>query len=126
MPQDARTLGSLAVQLASEGRWREARLQFAAVYQRYPSSDLAPKAREMYQWPDQAFAIQCGAFRDRSGAQKLANKLKRSGLDARVETRPRSGEVLYVVYVGRYPQYRGAQEALRAIRRYVSDALIVP
>jgi tetratricopeptide (TPR) repeat protein len=112
--------------LQREGRWKEARLQFAAVFQRYPGSDLAPNARQMHDWPHDHFSIQCGAFRDEAGAKRVAGDLKKAGLRARVETRPRRGERLYMVFAGRYPMFDQARDAVRRVQRHVQDALIVP
>ncbi|MEE8386131.1 MAG: SPOR domain-containing protein [Dehalococcoidia bacterium] len=112
--------------LQREGRWKKARLEFAAVFQRYPTSDLAAHARRMYDWPHDSYSIQCGAFRDRAGATKLMAELKKAGLGVRVEPRPRGGEPLQMVYVGRYPLHVQARDALLSVRRRVPDALIVP
>ncbi len=112
--------------LQHEGRWKEARLQFATVFQRYPESLCAEHARRMHDWRDDYFSIQCGAFREKAGAEALKLELKKTGLRARIETRVRSGELLYVVYVGRYPRYDQASEAISLVRRRVSDALVVP
>lgn len=112
--------------LQRENRWKEARVQFAAVYQQYPTSTSAQHAKRLYEWPHDYYSIQCGAFRERSGATKLERKLNRAGLRSKVETRPRSGEMLHVVYVGQYPQYNRARDALPSVQRVVSDALVVP
>lgn len=112
--------------LQRENRWKEARVQFAAVFQHYPTGTSAQHAKRLYEWPHDFYSIQCGAFRDKSKAAKLERKLKRAGLRSKVETRPRSGELLYVVYVGRYPRYNGARDSLRSVQRVVSDALVVP
>lgn len=112
--------------LQRQNRWKEARVQFAAVFQQYPTGASAQHAKRLYEWPHDFFSIQCGAFRDKGKAAELARKLKRSGLRSKVETRPRSGERLYVVYVGQYPRYNGARDALRSVHRVVSDALVVP
>ncbi len=112
--------------LQREGRWREAKLQFAAVYQKYPASDLADDARRIYRWNHDYFTIQCGAFRERVGATTHMKTLKEAGLRARVETQPRSSRLLYMVYVGQYPKYYLAERALRTVRRQAADALIVP
>ena len=115
-----------ALSLQRLGEWQKARLEFAAVFQRYPGSDLAPHARLMYEWPNDYFAIQCGAFRDSTGADDLKKKLVGKGLRAAVERRSRAGESLYIVFVGRYPRYDQAEESLREVRRHVPDALIKP
>lgn len=112
--------------LQREGRWRQARLEFAAVFQRYPDSNLAGRARRAYDWPHDYFSIQCGAFRDKAGGRELVDKLKRGGMKVRLETRPRRGEMLYMVYSGRYPMYEQAQTALRRAQRPIPDAVIVP
>lgn len=115
-----------ALSLQRLGDWSKARLEFAAVFQRYPGSDLAPHARLMYEWPSNHFAIQCGAFRDAAGAEEFKKKLVAKGLSVSVDRRPRAGESLYVVFVGRYPRYDQAEESLREVRRHVPDALIKP
>jgi TolA-binding protein len=115
-----------ALCLQHEGHWKEARLEFAAVFQRYPSSTLAAHAKRMYDWPHDYFSIQCGAFREKSGAKKLLRKINSAGLKGRIESRLRSGEVLQMVYVGKYPRHDRAQDALSAVRRQVPGSLIVP
>ena len=112
--------------LQRENRWKEARVQFATVYQQYPTGASAQHAKRLYEWPHDFYSIQCGAFRDKNKAAKLERKLRRAGLRSKVESRPRSGEVLHVVYVGRYPRYDGARDSLRSVQRVVSDALVVP
>ncbi len=112
--------------LQREGRWKEAKDQFAIVIQKYPSSGLATMAKLQFDWPHAAYSIQCGAFRERSGASSLESKLKSSGHRAFTETRSRSGEVLYTVYVGSYPKYEQARDALGAVQRSSPGAIIVP
>ncbi len=112
--------------LQREGQWRQARKEFTTIVERYPGSELAEHARRMNQWPVDGFKIQCGAFRDRVEAGRLAEKLGRAGLNATVESQLRSGETLQMVYVGQYSRYEQAQQALRAVQRQVSDSMIVP
>lgn len=112
--------------LQREGQWRQARGQFTTISQKYPGSELAEHARRMNEWPVDGFRIQCGAFREQAEANRLAEKLGKAGLSARVESRERSGETLQMVYVGQYSRYDQAQQALRAVQRQVSDAAIVP
>lgn len=112
--------------LQREGRWQDARLEFAAVYQRYPSSTLADHARRLYEWPHNAFSIQVGAFRDSDSASELNQRLKRSALPSRVERKSRSGETLYTVYVGKYPEMDDANRMLMTVKKVVSDAFVVP
>ena len=112
--------------LQREGRWREAKTEFAAVCNGYPSSQLAEPARHAADWPHEFFSIQCGAYRDQAGANKLQDELSKTGLPARVEKVRRNAEELYTVYVGRYPQYSKAQEALGSVQRKTPGAQVVP
>lgn len=112
--------------LQREGRWKEARLEFAAVFQRFPSSSAAQHAKRFYDWSHQFYSIQCGAFREKKAAADLNVKLRRTGLKARVENRPRRGESLHTVFVGKYARFGQARDALPAVQRRVSDAFVVP
>jgi len=112
--------------LQRSGRWQDARLQFASVYQRYPTSEVAAHAKRFYEWPHNAYSIQAGAFRDSGSASELNQRLKRSALPSRVERTTRQGERLYNVYVGKYPQYDTAERMLATVRRVVADAFVVP
>lgn len=112
--------------LQREGQWGQARGEFTTISQKYPGSELAEHARRMSEWPVDGFKIQCGAFRDKAEAARLAEKLGRAGLSTKVESQLRSGETLQMVYVGQYSRYEQAQQALRAVRRHVSDSMIVP
>lgn len=115
-----------ALCLQRAGRWQDARLEFASVYQRYPSSALAAHAKRLYEWPHNAYSIQAGAFRDSGSASELNQRLKRSALPSRVERTTRQGERLYNVYVGKYPQFDTAERMLTTVRQVVSDAFVVP
>lgn len=115
-----------AVCLQHEGRWTDARREFGTVSQRYPGSDIGENARRMFEWTGDYFAIQCGAYKDSSSAAKQVQKLRKTGLSPRVETRTRLGQTMYMVFVGQYPKYDAAQEALRSVRGKVSDAVIAP
>jgi len=115
-----------ATALQREGDWPEAKRQFTEVSRRYPGSDLTGHARRALEWPHDAFSIQCGAYRDKSGAAALERKLKASGLKARQESRSRSGVVLHTVFVDRFNRYATAREALPRVQRVVPGAHIVP
>ena len=112
--------------LQRENHWKEARLQFAAVFQRYPKGSPAQHAKRLYDWTHDYYSIQCGAFREKGKAAKLERRLKRAGLPSRVESLPRSGELLYMVYVGQYPRYEQARDALSSVQRHISDAIVMP
>ena len=112
--------------LQREGRWREAKTEFGAVLQKYPQSSVAEYARRYRDWPHEFFSIQCGAFRDQASAAKLQDTLRKSGLPARVESRPLGGETQYVVYVGQYASYEQARGAVAGVQRKASGAVVVP
>lgn len=115
-----------AVCLQHQGRWAEARREFATLLQLYPQSDLTANARRMYEWRGDYFALQCGAYLDQKSAAKQMQKLRKAGLSARIENQTRLGKPLYLVFVGQYPKYDAAQEALRALRAKVPNAVIAP
>ncbi|MBI5762149.1 MAG: SPOR domain-containing protein [Planctomycetes bacterium] len=115
-----------ATSLQRIGEWRKCRPQYAIVFQRYPGSSLANQARLMFEWPWDYYVIQCGAFREASSANKLAQKLQGNGVSARVEQRQRLGETVHAVCVGSYPKYELAQEALRTVKARSPGATIEP
>jgi tetratricopeptide (TPR) repeat protein len=115
-----------AICLQHQGQWTEARREFGTVLQRYPQSTIAENARRMYEWKGDYFALQCGAFQDQSSAAKQMQKLRKAGLSARIDNQMRLGKTLYMVFVGQYPKYDAAQEALRSVRAKVPNAVIAP
>jgi tetratricopeptide (TPR) repeat protein len=112
--------------LAQEGQWKDAREQWSEVVKNYNGSEMIEQTQRMLSWPGDYFSIQCGAYRDTKTAVKQKDNLVRAGLNARVETRKRSGETLQVVYVGQYPRYDQAQAAVRAAQKNAPGAVIVP
>lgn len=114
------------VLLQRQGEWKKSREHFGVVAQKFPNSRSAESARRMQAWKDDYYSIQCGAFRDAGGAQQVASKLSAAGLEARIERRSRSGEVLNTVCVGRYATYAAAVDALSRVKRHESGAVIVP
>jgi tetratricopeptide (TPR) repeat protein len=115
-----------ALCLQREGRWRQARLEFASMRSRHAGSTLSQHAQRMMDWPHDYYSIQCGAFRDRASASTFASKLTRSGLSGAVESQTRDGESLFTVYVGQYQRYAEAHDALTSVRRHVKDAFVAP
>lgn len=112
--------------LQREGRWKEARLEFAAVFQRFPNGTAAQHARRLYNWPHPFYSIQCGVFRRQADAEKLRSQLQRWGFRGRVESMTRTGELVHAVYVGQYSRYGQARDALPAVQRKIRDAFVVP
>jgi tetratricopeptide (TPR) repeat protein len=115
-----------AVCLQRQGRWSDARREFGILIQRYPSGDIGENARRMVEWKGDYFTIQCGLNKEPASAAKQVQTLRKSGQVARVEAQTRLGKTVYVVCIGEYPTYAAAQDALRAIRAKVSNAVIAP
>src|SRR5262245_21193681 len=112
--------------LAQQGEWKYAGQQWQEVVSKYSVSEMAQQVQRMLSWPGDFFSIQCGAYREKNTALKQKDELLRTGINARVETRQRSGETLQMVYVGQYPRYDQAQSAVRNIQKKVPGAVIVP
>ncbi len=70
-----------------------------------------------------AFALQVGAFREKSTAQTVVRRLTSQGFQARVVTVP--GSALARVRVGRYATARAADEDLRRLRAAGQEAVVV-
>ncbi len=112
--------------LQREGRWEEARAEFAAVVMQSPGGGAAAHARRAREWPNPFYAIQCGVFREAGGAQQLKTKLERFGLKSWVARQSRAGESLHSVFVGRYSRYDEARDAVAAVQKHAAGAFIVP
>jgi len=122
-PSD-RVVYRLAVSAQKIGKWRDARKYFGKVIREYPRAGSARLARKLVGYD--CFTIQAGAFRKRTGANSRLSRLKRAGLDARVEVKSNSGSTVRVIYVGRYKDFNSAVGSLGKIKRIVPGALIVP
>ncbi len=112
--------------LQRRGSWKNAKVQFATVFQRYPDGPLADHAKRLFDWPHPYFSIQCDSFRDRRKANARAHALNQVGLRARVEARPLAGETLYAVLVGQYRTYDEAQSGLLRVTRHADGAFVIP
>ena len=112
--------------LQREGRWKEAMKQFESVYKRFPRTTTAQHARRLRDWTHEYYSIQCGAFRQRNAAEAMHGRLQRARLQSRVEPVSRAGEFMYAVYVGKYPRYGQARDALPSVQRQIPDAFVAP
>ena len=73
------------------------------------------------------FAVQCGAFRQRSNAESLRAELNGKALDAYIREETRGRTAMYVVLVGRYASYDNARAQLAMIKEnFAADALLWP
>lgn len=109
------------------GRWSAARPYYQAVLKEFPTSGFADGARRRLRQSAHNYAVQCGAFRTRSNADRLNHELRQKGLDTYVHDTVRGKTPLYVVLVGRYTNYDEAVAAHKAIKRdFVPDAVLWP
>ena len=106
------------------GKWREARKVFARLIRDFPDSEAAKSARKRLNYS--YFTIQAGAFNKHSNASDRLDQLQRASIPARAEVIPRGASTLQVVYVGKYSNFKSAQEMLDKVRMVVPDARIVP
>lgn len=108
------------------GMWDEARTQFSALLSKFPTSPYAEDARRRLNWSNPFFAIQCGAFVQRSQADALIQKLRSAFSESWVDPESRFGRPMYVVYAGKYGTFAEADSGLRNARRLTPEAFIVP
>lgn len=112
--------------LQRSGRFAEAIAVFRRVVAEHPSSRYAVMARRKVAWPHSYFAIQCGAYSDRSRAGAAADALRRRGIASVTVSRGDSASAPYLVHAGRYGAYSAATAALQSIRSIQRDAFVVP
>jgi len=117
----------LAMALLRSGAWRDAAEQFKKVLIGASTKAVEQKAqRGLFYCARRHFAIQVAAFRHSKPAERLAEDLKKQGLDAYTVFYPEGP--LYLVWVGHFASYEQASEALSRIRREerFEEALVVP
>lgn len=123
-PPTDKALYRLAVSQFRLARFADGRATLSDLVRRFPNSPLAPPAKRLRNWPGDYFTVQCGAFSDRSRAQRSARRLRRHGFHALTLLDPAANR--HVVRVGRFRTYRSARTVLNRIRRYQPDAFILP
>lgn len=114
------------IALQRTGHWREARQVLGQVVSKYRGRPVEEKARELFSWPADYFAIQCGVFSRRSNAEKLRQKLHAAGWPAEVRTDVRQRRGVYYVWVGHFETYAEANAKLPQVKRTQADAFVVP
>lgn len=126
-PKDA-VLYRLGICRERTGRWRAAGQAFSEITRALPSSSYARMAYRRLQLNADHFAVQCGAFRERSNAETLRGNLQRKGLQAYVRREMRGRTAMYVVLVGRFAAYDEALRQLAMVKKeqFVPDAVLWP
>ncbi len=109
------------------GRWQAALGVYADLVRTFTSGAYAPAARRRLELRADHFAVQCGAFRQRSNAESFQTELSSKALDAYIQKETRRRTAMYVVLVGRYAGYDDARAQLAMIKEHFAvDALLWP
>ncbi len=72
------------------------------------------------------WSIQAGAYESADAADFLVDKLKSSGITARVDRQARGGKLVRLVRVGSYPTYDEAVAELPKVQKACPDAFPSP
>ncbi|MCE5277673.1 MAG: SPOR domain-containing protein [Planctomycetaceae bacterium] len=112
-------LGSV---LQRQGKWSQADQQFSKLGFYFPAGELSQKAAARIN--SRAWTVQAGLYAQKSQAQQAAERLKKTGMPARVEPAMNNKTVSFVVQVGRYQSYQEVLKALERVRQDVSDAFV--
>lgn len=123
-PKD-KALYRLAVSRFRVGQFDDGRATLADLVRRFPNSSLAGPAQRLKNWDGDYYTVQCGAFNNPAHAARAARDLRRRGFVTRTY-RDRTGAARHVVRVGRFRTYSDARAMLDRVRRYQSDAFILP
>ncbi|MCP4590616.1 MAG: SPOR domain-containing protein [bacterium] len=99
---------------------------FRDLASQFPGSEHALLARSKADWPHDYFVIQCGAFKKIAGAHQHVKTLAQQRITALAVPEGVGSSRLYVVRVGRYPDYAAARQHLPVVRRVQPDAFIAP
>lgn len=108
------------------GRWSSAAAPYNQILQKFPNSDLAPRARRRIEMKPTFFSARCGTFRTAQNAQKMASDLQRQGFPASVRFEAPDGKPLHIVLVGRFDTFEAAMQQVAALQSIVPDATVWP
>jgi tetratricopeptide (TPR) repeat protein len=109
------------------GRWRAAQSAFREITRVFNTGSYADAAYRRVRLKADHYAVQCGAFREKSNAEAFRDSLAQKGLEAHILQEVRSRTPLYVVLVGKYGAYDEALSQLAMVREhFVPDAILWP
>ena len=109
------------------GQWQAALDVYADLVGIFSSGAYVQAAQRRLGLRANHFAVQCGAFRQKSNAENFRGELRTKALDAYIREETRGRTAMYVVLVGRYASYDDARAQLVMIKEhFVSDALPWP
>lgn len=123
-PRD-KAMYRLAVSQFRVGRFDDGRATLVDLIRRFPNSSLAGPAQRLKNWDGDYYTVQSGAFNNPAHAAKAARDLRNRGFVTRTY-HDTTGAARHVVRVGRFRTYSDARGALDRVRRYQSDAFILP
>ncbi len=108
-------------------QWRAALGFYAEIPRLFSSGAYRKAAQRRTRISATHHAVQCGAFGERSNAQKHVADLKQKGLEPYIFEETRGRAPLYVVLVGKYQSYDDARGQLAMIKQhFIDDALLWP
>ena len=126
IPADEATF-KLALACQRDGRWEEARRQFAHLAVAFPQSPRTDAARRYAQSRDSGFAVQCGAFSSMTSADRLVGEIRGKGFSPRtVPITTSDGASLTAVRVGNFHTWAEAAKVRSRLQAAGFDARIVP
>jgi tetratricopeptide (TPR) repeat protein len=125
-PPKDRILYQYGLSLQRTGRFTDARLVFADVFAKHPTSTYASAARRKFKWGHEYFTVQCGAFTQVTSARETASRLQQNGFDAATVPMSQDGTTLFVVHSGKHSTYSAALSAVNRLRSVVPGAFVVP
>jgi len=109
------------------GQWQAALRFYDELARTFTSGTFVKAAQRRLGLRADHFAVQCGAFRQKSNAENLRADLERKGLEAYIYEEVRGRTAMYMVLAGRYASYDDARGQLATIKEhFVSDALLWP
>jgi cell division septation protein DedD len=107
-------------------RWEDAGKYLNKIINEFPESPEAPVAKQLLE-EKQYFAVQVGAFLDKSRALSLINDLKGSGQYVYVvETAAPGGQKYYRVRVGQMSSLESAEDLKKRLDKLGYPTLIYP
>jgi tetratricopeptide (TPR) repeat protein len=107
-------------------RWSDAQNCYRRLLNEFPQSKHRDEAARRVAANARFFSVQCGAFGQRSNAERLAADLRSKGFDTFVQTESSGGRALHVVLAGRFQQHEQAEQTLARVKGYVSNAILWP
>jgi len=126
IPADEATF-KLALACQRDGRWEEARREFAHLAAAFPRSPRTEAARRLARSRDNGFAVQCGAFSSTTSAKRLAGELRGKGFSPRtVPITASGGASLTAVRVGNFRTWAEAAVERSRLQAAGFEARIVP